>query len=236
MSSEQKRRQEGQAAYSAARTGLFNMKAEDVGIAAPPDGPDVWGVVIDYPLTQMTCTLAILADGTWVNLFLSEGPLIVGAGQHREVARAAKKVLDNAQSLHSSLQPTTDFSVPNNDRQRVYLWTATGVLGEEVLRHGASERQRRLAEMVRQGDAVITTIRKRYQSLDAIFNVKDNLLQAKIIAGSFAMCAVAGAIAAPVSRSEIPFWGGAIMGGLAGLILGFLGSGVLLMVMRAKRP
>ena len=82
----------------------------------------VWGVAIDYPTALTVATLVTLADGT-VNLLLSEGRAFMGAGQHREVARAAEILLSDAQSLHSSLKPTADFSLPSNDRAHIYLLT-----------------------------------------------------------------------------------------------------------------
>ena len=125
------RRSRALCSHAAARAHLFDVKAEDIGIPAPPDGPDVWGVVIDYPTPATTATLVNIADGT-VNLLLSEGPAFVGAGQLPEVARAAAALLSSAQSLHSDLKPTTDFSLPRNDRPRIYLLTTAGVLGGEV--------------------------------------------------------------------------------------------------------
>lgn len=237
MNSGPKGTQTGHADYAAARTRLFDLKAEDIGIAAPPDSPDVWGVAIDYPTAQTVATLVTLADGT-VSLLLSEGPAFMGAGQHREVARAAEILLSDAQSLYSSLKPTADFSLPSNDRAHIYLLTRTGVLGEDVSDDESSPTQHRLAEMRLQGDAVIASIRTSCQSQEAgsqRFTTKDNSLQAKIIAGSVSLGALVGAIAVPERLPGAPFWAGVFMGGVIGLIVGFLGSGVLLMVMDAKR-
>ena len=229
--------QTGHADYATVRTRLFELKAEDIGIAAPPDGPDVWGVVIDYPTAATVATLVALADGT-VSLLLSEGPAFVGAGQHQEVARAAEILLSDAQSLPSSLTPTADFSLPSNDRAHIYLFTSTGMLGKEVSDDESGETQQRLADMCRQGDAVITTIRTRCQSQKTgsqQFTSKDNSLQAKIVTGSVAVGALVGAIAVPERLPGVPFWAGVLLTGAIGLIVGFLGSGILLMVMDAKR-
>jgi hypothetical protein len=58
---------------------------------------------------------------------------------------------------------------------------------------------------------------------------KDNFLQAKIIAGSAVLGALVGPVAAP---EPLP---GLLMGGFIGLTVGFLGSGVVLLVMNARR-
>lgn len=57
MNSGPKRTQTGHADYAAVRTRLFDLKAEGIGIAAPPDGPDVWGVAIDYPTALTVAAL-----------------------------------------------------------------------------------------------------------------------------------------------------------------------------------
>jgi hypothetical protein len=205
------------------------LKAEDISIAAPPGGP--WGVVIDYPTAMTTVTLMLLADGT-VNLLLSEGPAFVGAGKHQEVARAAATLLSEAQSLHSSLKPTTNLSLPNNGRARIFLLTSAGVLGGEVSDDESGETQRSLAKVCRLGDAVVTKIRVLSESQGDVsprFTAKDNFLQAKILVGSVALGALVGAVTAPVLLPGI------LMGGVIGLIVGFLGSGVLLMLMDARR-
>ena len=59
--------------------------------------------------------------------------------------------------------------------------------------------------------------------------VKDNLLQAIAIA---ACMALGTAIGASVVSERLP---GALVGGFAGLIVGFFGSGIFLMIFRALR-
>jgi hypothetical protein len=229
MNSGQTRTRTGHPEYAAARSRVFDLKAEEIGIAEPPERP--WGVVIDYPTDVTTVTLVIIADGT-VNLLLSEGPAFVGAGQHQKVAHAAATLLSEAQSLHSSLKSTTDFSLPSNGSARIYLLTSAGVLAGEVSNDESSETQRTLADVYRRGDEVVTKIRLLCQSQGEVtprFTTKDNFLQAKIIVGSVALGAMVGAVTAPV---RLP---GILMGGVIGLIVGFLGSGVLLMLMDARR-
>ena len=231
MNSTPQRSTTGHAHYANTRERLFKLTAEELGIAAPPEGPDVWGVVIDYPSPSTITTLVAMTDGA-VSLLLSEGPAFLGAGSHQEIAQAAKKLLAKVQSLHSRLKPATDVSLPAKDRARVYLLTTSGTLAGQVLPDEHNDTQRELAEVLQLGDEVITAIRERCQSQNADpsrFTAEDNYLQLKIIGVSVVLGALIGAIAAP---ERLP---GFLTGGIIGLIAGFLSSGILLMAIRAKR-
>ncbi len=63
----------------------------------------------------------------------------------------------------------------------------------------------------------------------------DNLFQALFILIAIAICSALGALLAIFNDWGLPWFGGALVGGFAGLVLGFFASGVFLMVYRAKR-
>lgn len=64
----------------------------------------------------------------------------------------------------------------------------------------------------------------------------DNKFQALFITGAVVVGAVIGAVLALVNRGwNLPWFGGALIGGFLGLVAGFFISGIMLMVFRAVR-
>lgn len=89
---------------------------------------------------------------------------------------------------------------------------------------------------------------KRISSERAAYNVvsdmvigvnvrkQDNKFQALFILAAVAIFAALGAILAFFFKSwELPWYGGAIAGSFAGLVLGFFASGIVLMIYRGMR-
>ena len=68
------------------------------------------------------------------------------------------------------------------------------------------------------------------------FRASDNKFQAKFIAVSVLLLALAGAVVALLKPDwELPWIGGAIIGAFVGLVGGLVASGIVLMVYRASR-
>lgn len=64
----------------------------------------------------------------------------------------------------------------------------------------------------------------------------DNLFQAVFVGVSVALIALIGAVLALLNPSwKLPWFGGALLGGFAGLVFGVLASGFYLMLYRASR-
>ena len=64
----------------------------------------------------------------------------------------------------------------------------------------------------------------------------DNLFQAIFILVSMFVFAVGGAVTTALRGEwEIPWYGGAMIGTFAGLVIGFFASGIYLMIYRAVR-
>ena len=65
---------------------------------------------------------------------------------------------------------------------------------------------------------------------------QDNKFQAIFIVCSLLLAALVGGILASLQPSwNLPWYGGALIGGFLGLVLGFFASGIFLMIYRAMR-
>lgn len=233
MNSEQKSPfQEGPAIdanYEAMRLRALKLTAVEVGISADSGGPDVWGMVIDFPTPSTVATLVVTLDGT-VSLYLGVGHFMVGAGEHTKIARAAQTLLSDAQAWSSRLEPATDLSPAQGECARVFLLTSSGIRSSELHEMDSGKANQDLAELIRKADDVVTAIREVDESQGGQrFGKKDNVLQVKVVVTSLVLGAVVGGLLAPV---RLP---GILTGGVIGLIAGFLGSGILLMVLDAMR-
>ena len=66
--------------------------------------------------------------------------------------------------------------------------------------------------------------------------VSDNVLQAVFILAAVVVLAVVGAVLAALNGDwDLPWYAGALIGGFAGLVIGFFASGIFLMIYRAVR-
>jgi len=64
----------------------------------------------------------------------------------------------------------------------------------------------------------------------------DNKSQAKFVAASVGLFALAGAVLALINpKWQLPWYGGAMAGAFAGLVVGVFASGIFLMIYRASR-
>ncbi len=65
---------------------------------------------------------------------------------------------------------------------------------------------------------------------------RDNILQAIFILAAIVVCAGVGAALAHFNPDwDLPWYGGALAGAIAGLVIGFFASGIFLMVYRAVK-
>ncbi len=82
------------------------------------------------------------------------------------------------------------------------------------------------------GQATYNVVSDTVAGLD--LRKRDNTFQALFILAAVVLLAVVGAVLAALNgRWELPWYGGALFGGLAGLVIGLFASGIFLMIYRA---
>ena len=213
------------------RLWILKAKPSDLGLQLSPDESPVWGVVMDIPFPNAVVTLVALQDGK-TSLYFQPGGAIIGGEQHAPLAQAAKSWVAAAQRFYSRWEPTDAFPLPAPGKVRFYLLTSDGVRTVEAVGQELGDGHHELAPLFKMGDEVLTALRllctpPQEQALR--LELRDNLMQAIIIAVSIGLGVAIGGLLAP---ERLP---GLLMGGFLGLVAGFFVSGILLMLMRAVR-
>lgn len=140
------------------RNKALNLSPDEIGVSPGPDHPHVWGILLETGFPEALATLLVLGDGT-VSLYLGHGGGVVGGGEHADVWRTARALLDTAQRCHKALDPTMDFPLPNVGHVKFYLLTFSGVLTADVAEEELDEGRHRLSALFNAGHDVITQLR-----------------------------------------------------------------------------
>jgi hypothetical protein len=98
----------------------------DLSFAADADFPDVYGVVIDWPIDDDTATIVALRDGT-ASLYTTTTLGIIGGSGHEDVRSAARACVQLASEFPGACEPVTDYPYPPADVVYYYLLTYSGV-------------------------------------------------------------------------------------------------------------
>lgn len=108
-----------------ARLRAMALDAVDLGMEAPPEHPEVAGVVIDVPMGEDWVTIVAMGEGT-TSMYTSTGGGTIGGGQH-EAVRAASLVLLQMLNANVKVFPESDTTGhPPADRVRFFVLTPSG--------------------------------------------------------------------------------------------------------------
>ena len=108
--------------YNELRSQLLSTNPNEVGIQQSPDIPNVWGVLLEFQISNTPVTLVSLADGT-TSLYFGNGGGVFGGGEHEEVAQASKKLVALAEDFYDKMTPTAEFPIPMAGRMIFYVLT-----------------------------------------------------------------------------------------------------------------
>lgn len=108
--------------YLNLRSHILETNPNDVGIKSTEEIPNVWGVLMEFWISENTVTLACLADGT-TSLYFSNGGGIIGSGEIEEVAEAAKIFVAAAEKYIIMMDSTNEFPLPDKEKMQFYVLT-----------------------------------------------------------------------------------------------------------------
>lgn len=143
--------------YADLRKQALSISAIEAGVTVADD--QVWGVLMDLPLSEATATVVAFADGT-ASIYLSSGGGFIGGGQQTEIKRAAEAFVETARDAKECFTPAADCPLPASGQVRFYLrigaQVATAMADEGQLESG----RHRLSALFAAGQDVISSYRE----------------------------------------------------------------------------
>jgi hypothetical protein len=109
------------------RAKALALKPEEIGISRTTYPHAVWGLVMDMDLdVGAVVTFLILADGT-VSIYISNGRVLIGAGQHEKIRTASLQLLVTANALLSSAALSNSTPLPLQGHTTFYMLAFDGL-------------------------------------------------------------------------------------------------------------
>ncbi len=150
---------EGAEIYHELRNLALSVDPAEIGLAAAPDGDDVWGVVMDLGYPEGTATVVALGDGT-TSLYTSSGGGVIGAGEDARVADATRRWLRVAEEAVQALEPATEFPLPPSGYVAFNVLTHSGGFRAAAPQASLVRDDTPLAALYAAGQDVITEVRR----------------------------------------------------------------------------
>jgi hypothetical protein len=121
---------EGNPAAASAGAGLrarvLATPPEKLGFVADSEFPDLYGVLVDWPIGDAVASILALRDGS-ASLYTTSTFGIIGGGENASVRAAAQSCVHVAADCLAHSQTITGFPLPANDDVYFYLLTYAGV-------------------------------------------------------------------------------------------------------------
>jgi len=145
-------------AMKALRLQALSEPASQFGLEQSNEFPQIFGVLIDFPIDQETATIVSLIDGT-ASLYTTSTFGIIGGGNHDKVRVAAKKlVLYAKQFLENAIEAKT-YPYPKEGNVRFYFLTFDGVKVIEEKLPAIESNDSKYSLLFWQGQEVLTELR-----------------------------------------------------------------------------
>lgn len=112
--------------YTDLRNMALNTSAADLGLSLPGDKTIAFGLVTDWGTTEGSSTTVTYQTGD-ASLYYSNGGGIIGGGGQPPVNRAARSVIELAQTYLPQATPTQTTPLPGKDEVIFYFLTNKGM-------------------------------------------------------------------------------------------------------------
>lgn len=141
------------------REAALMRTAEELGVSASPEHPDVFGILMETGYPEAVATLVVFIEGS-TSMYFSSGGGIVGAGEHESVRITHGPLFAEAESHLQAFTPATATPLPAVGRVRFYLRSFAGTLTVEADEKDLGEMRHPLSELFHAGHAVIAAVRR----------------------------------------------------------------------------
>ena len=100
--------------YIELRSMIINIDPQEIGIIQGQKFPNVWGVLMEFELSNSPVTLVALADRT-TSLYTGHGGGIIGSGEHEDVAFVTMDYLHLAENYLDDMERVSTLELPDEE-------------------------------------------------------------------------------------------------------------------------
>ena len=111
---------------AALRRQALSSSPEKLGLIPTQEFPRVYGVLIEFPVAEVTVTIVSFCDGS-ASLYSTSSFGVIGGGSHDAVAAAAVRLVAAADPFFDEASPTTTYPYPAMGKVRFYFVSFEGV-------------------------------------------------------------------------------------------------------------
>lgn len=140
------------------RLQLLASKPGEIGFQPSAEFSKVYGILIDWPVDDITATVVALADGN-ASLYTTSTFGIIGGAGHEEVRKMATKLVTIANHHFDDGVSTADFSYPAAGHVKFYLLTYGGVKVIDASYAAICTMKDRYSDLFGAGQDVVTQLR-----------------------------------------------------------------------------
>jgi hypothetical protein len=145
--------------YTKLRGQALAATAKSLGVT-----DEVHGVLMETGYPEAVITLVAMADGA-ASLYFSNGGGIIGAGEHKGPAVAARSLITFAAHNLKGMVPTDSTPLPAPGRTRFYALTSRGILTAEASEEDLGENRHALSPLFYAAHELITEMRSVDEAL-----------------------------------------------------------------------
>lgn len=137
---------------------MLTTPPEKTGSTPTKEFPHIYGVLMDWPLSEQTATVFSTSTGA-ASLYTTSTFGIIGGEGHETVRNAAMNFVRFADRYLEDATPTTEYPYPAPDRVRFYFLTFDGVRVIDTDSATINNRTSKYADLFGFGQAVLTELR-----------------------------------------------------------------------------
>jgi hypothetical protein len=145
--------------YPVMRARLFTMTSQQLKLTEDRSPGQPWAVIMETGYPDATATLLAIEDGS-ASLYLSNGFVVIGGGEHPSVAAAAERLVEVSSEFVGDMKFTRSFPKPDAGMTTFYLRTDVGTYTVSAPEKELAYKHERLTPLFYSAQDLLTEIRK----------------------------------------------------------------------------
>ncbi len=143
--------------FEGLRKQAFDATPKQLGLSL--NDSEIYGIIMDWDLGNGIMSLITYKTGD-ASIYLSTGGGVIGGGQHENVSKAAKSLVNIAQKYIDKAQKVDSEPLPDKDCVRFYFMTAKGKYGVQEQIEKIENKSSIWIDLFEEANKVITELRE----------------------------------------------------------------------------